>query len=65
MVSRKDRANRQDKGVKAQHDKRVYADALLSEWMLLSNYSEEDFGGRFLWPQMGPELSLHFGGHAA
>lgn len=53
---------RSDQHLPAPQHKRVYADALLSEWMLISNYSPEDFGYRFMWPQMEPELSLHFGG---
>lgn len=41
----------------------VYGDAFLAEWLLLSQYCAEDFGGRFLWPEVGPEARSHFVGH--
>lgn len=38
----------------------LYNDALLSEWILMSNYSADDFGHRFIWPDMELEISAHF-----
>jgi hypothetical protein len=45
--------------------KQVYAEAFLLEWILISNYSAGDFGHRFLWPEIGPEIQSYFSSQAA
>lgn len=30
----------------------LYHDAMLSEWIMISNYTAGDFGHRFVWPEM-------------
>ncbi|MDX1523993.1 MAG: hypothetical protein R3264_20360 [Anaerolineae bacterium] len=38
----------------------VYAVAFHSEWILLSNYSPEDYQCRFVWPELRKGISTHF-----
>ncbi len=40
--------------------KQVYDRAIILEWFLISNYSSEDFGDRFVWPEVGPEMVWHY-----
>jgi hypothetical protein len=40
--------------------KQVYDDAFLAEWILISIYSSDDFGNRFIWPEVEPEANLHY-----
>lgn len=54
-------------GLSTQQDeaRQVYAEAFLLEWILISNYSADDFEYRFLWPELGPEVHSFFSSQAA
>lgn len=50
--------NRQKKRQRTNSD--VYDVSFLSEWIMMTNYSAGDFGDRFQWPEMNPEVGLFF-----
>lgn len=39
----------------------VYDVSFLTEWIVMTNYCAGDFGHRFQWLEMEPEVGLHFG----